>query len=115
MRILKFLGAMLLFPGALWAQVTTSNINGVVKDASGKALEGATVTATHTPSGTRYVTASKKEGVFTIPNARIGGPYSVVVNYLGFQPVTLSNINLLLGEPYFLDVVLGETATTSLQ
>jgi hypothetical protein len=38
---------MLLFPAALWAQVTTSNINGVVKDATGKALEGATVTAMH--------------------------------------------------------------------
>lgn len=114
MRILKFLGVLLLFPMAMMAQVTTSNITGVVKDASGKGLDGATITATHTPSGTKYVTASKKEGVFTIPNARIGGPYVVVINFVGLKAVTFENINLLLGEPYFLDAVLGETSTTSL-
>lgn len=114
MRILKFLGVLLLFPMAMMAQVTTSNITGVVKEASGKTLEGATISATHTPSGTKYVTASKKDGVFTIPNARIGGPYVVVINFVGYKAVTLENINLSLGEPYFLDAVLGETSATSL-
>jgi len=95
-----------------WAQVTTSSINGIVKDAAGKALEGASITAVHTPSGTTYNTVAKKEGVFTLPNLRIGGPYSVKVNFVGFGTLTVESINLLLGEPFFINAVLGVTETT---
>lgn len=94
------------------AQVTTSSINGAVKDASGKALEGATITATHTPSGTVYNTISKKLGVFNLPSLRIGGPYTIVVNYVGYGTLTVDNINLQLGEPYFVNAVMNEAATT---
>ena len=95
-----------------WAQVTTSSINGIVKDASGKALEGATVTAVHTPSGTVYNTIAKKEGVFTLPSVRIGGPYRVKVDFVGYGTLTVEGINLLLGEPFFINAVLGVTETT---
>ncbi len=94
------------------AQVTTSSINGVVKDASGKALEGATITATHTPSGTVYNTISKKAGVFTLPSVRIGGPYTIIVNYVGFGSLTVENINLQLGEPYFVNAEMNVAQTT---
>jgi len=95
-----------------WAQVTTSTINGIVKDASGKALEGATITAVHTPSGTSYNTVSKKEGVFTLPSVRIGGPYTVKVNFVGYGTLTVESINLLLGEPFFINAELGVAETT---
>ncbi len=95
-----------------WAQVTTSSINGIVKDASGKALEGATITAVHTPSGTSYNTVSKKEGVFTLPSVRIGGPYTVKVNFVGYGTLTVESINLLLGEPFFINAELGVAETT---
>ncbi|MFO0414708.1 MAG: carboxypeptidase-like regulatory domain-containing protein, partial [Bacteroidota bacterium] len=65
------------------AQVTTSSISGSVKDQSGKLLEGAAITAIHLPSGTSYSTVSKKGGSFNIPNARIGGPYKLSVEYVG--------------------------------
>ena len=94
------------------AQVTTSSINGVVKDASGKALEGATITATHTPSGTVYNTISKKLGVFTLPSVRIGGPYTLIINYVGFGALTVENINLQLGEPYFVNAEMNVAQTT---
>ena len=94
------------------AQVTTSSINGVVKDASGKALEGATITATHTPSGTVYNTISKKLGVFNLSSVRIGGPYTIKVNFVGFGALTVDNINLLLGEPFFVNAVMNVAETT---
>ncbi len=102
----------LLFSMGAWAQVTTSSINGIVKDASGKALEGASISAVHTPSGTTYNTVAKKEGVFTLPNLRIGGPYMVKVNFVGFGTLTIESINLLLGEPFFINAVLGVVETS---
>jgi len=97
----------LLMPVLLFAQVTTSSITGTVTSATGEGLEGATVVATHTPSGTTYTTASKRGGNFNIPAARIGGPYTVVITYVGFSAVTNNDIYLELGVPYGLNVQMG--------
>lgn len=97
---------------ATGAQVTTSSISGTVKDKDGNALEGATVTATHTPTGTVYTTITKKGGSFNVPGAKIGGPYSLKVEYVGFSAQTLDGINLLLGEPYNVSIVMGENIKT---
>lgn len=90
------------------AQVTTSSISGTVKDKSGNALEGATVTATHTPTGTVYQTISKKGGVFNIANARIGGPYKLKVEFVGQKAYEVEGFNLSLGEPYDIKVEMGD-------
>ncbi len=94
------------------AQVTTSSISGSVKDKNGAALEGASITATHTPTGTVYQTVSKKGGSFNVPNARIGGPYTLKIEYVGYQAQILEGINLLLGEPYGVSIVMGEDVKT---
>jgi hypothetical protein len=91
------------------AQVTTSSIVGFVKSETGAPLEGATITAIHQPSGTKYVTLSKKDGNFTIPNTRSGGPYQLTVEYVGHKPQTLENITLNLGEPYSTDITLSSS------
>ncbi|MEO5942809.1 MAG: carboxypeptidase regulatory-like domain-containing protein [Ferruginibacter sp.] len=89
------------------AQVTTSSISGFVKSDKGVALEGATITAIHEPSGTKYVTVSKKDGNYTLPNTRIGGPYTLTVGYVGYTTQTTNNISLTLGEPYNADITLS--------
>lgn len=102
---LLFLGLIPFFGNS---QVTTSSITGSVQSSTGENLEGATVTAVHTPSGTQYQTLAKTGGTFILPNLRIGGPYTVTVNYVGFKVQTFEGINLVLGEPYNLKVVMGE-------
>ncbi|HMO33739.1 MAG TPA: carboxypeptidase regulatory-like domain-containing protein [Lacibacter sp.] len=93
---------------AVTAQVTTSSISGTVKDKSGNALEGATITATHLPSGSVYNTLSKKGGIFNISNARIGGPYRLKVEFVGQKAYEVEGFNLILGDVYDLNVVMGE-------
>lgn len=91
------------------AQVTTSSINGTVKDASGEALIGATVRATHQPSGTTYGSTTNTEGQFNIANMRVGGPYLIEVSYIGYQPKSYTDITLQLGRPYTLNASLSES------
>ena len=77
MRFFKGISLMLtaiLIAVASMAQVTTSSITGSVKTADGKELEGATITATHTPSGTVYKTVSKKAVLSTLPVCVSVGP-----------------------------------------
>lgn len=105
-RIL-LLAAIVLAASAAFAQVTTSSITGVVKGANQEGLAGATITATHTPSGTVYVTIAKKDGIFTLPGLRIGGPYTVKVDFVGQKSQVFENIYLQLGESYNINASLG--------
>lgn len=81
--------------------VTTATISGRVLGAksgsAGDALPGATVIAVHTPSGTKYGTLAGEEGRFTIPNARVGGPYKVTASFIGYQTQDQDNVFLSLG------------------
>lgn len=110
-KIVPLLFAAFLFPFIMNAQVTTSSITGRVKSDKGEPLEGATITAVHVPSGTKYATISKKDGNFTLPNTRIGGPYTITAEFVGYQPQTLTDISLNLGEPFVADITLSEKAT----
>ncbi|HJY23556.1 MAG TPA: TonB-dependent receptor, partial [Hanamia sp.] len=109
-RILPLFLAALMAPFLMNAQVTTSSITGFVKSDKGEALEGATITAIHQPSGTKYTTLTKKDGNFTLPNTRIGGPFQLTVEFVGFEPQTINDITLNLGESYIADVTLSEKA-----
>jgi len=106
-RILTLLVLAVLSGQYIHAQVTTSSITGFVKSDNGTPLEGATVTAIHQPSGTKYITITKKDGNFTLPNTRVGGPYQLTVAFVGYSPQTINNITLNLGEPFVADVTLS--------
>src|SRR5690554_982927 len=89
------------------AQVTTSSMSGRVTDAEGTVI-GATVIATHTPSGTTYGTVTNTEGRFNLNGMRVGGPYTVKVTFIRYSAYTQNNITLSLGENYVMNVVLSE-------
>lgn len=77
--------------------VTTAGIGGVVTDAAGAPLAGATIQATHVPSGTRYTGVTRSDGRYTIPGMRVGGPYTVAVSHIGYEEQVQTNISLGLG------------------
>nr|WP_319398201.1 carboxypeptidase regulatory-like domain-containing protein [uncultured Carboxylicivirga sp.] len=93
------------------AQVTTSSMGGRVTDAQG-AVIGATVIATHTPSGTTYGTVTNVEGRFNLNGMRVGGPYTVQVSFIGYGDYTKNNITLSLGENYVMNVELSDETTS---
>lgn len=87
----------------IYAQVTTSSLIGTVTDASNAPLLGASIKATHQPTGTVYTTTSSKGGQFNINNMRAGGPYVIEITFVGFDKQKLEDIYLLLAEPFLLN------------
>lgn len=94
---------------SMMAQVTTSSMSGKVTDSNGT-LPGATVIATHVPSGTSYGTTTNAEGRYSLQGMRVGGPYTVEVRFVGFLPTKYENITLKLGETYRADFDLKSDA-----
>ncbi len=106
MQFKNLLLFFMVFTGCVFkglTQETTSEIQGVVQDATGAGLQGATVVAVHVPSGTHYATTTRKDGLYNLPNARVGGPYTVTASFVGFSEEKLDNITLLLGQDYKAD------------
>ena len=93
------------------AQVTTSSMSGVVKNDAGEGLAGATITALHQPTGTRYTSVTRTGGRFDILNMNPGGPYIVTVTFVGFQEGKRTDVYLSLGDEYRLDFNMSNTAT----
>lgn len=91
---------LVLVPGFVLSQVTTSSLSGKVVTETGASLQGATIKAVHTPSGTVYNTISRENGLFNLQGLRTGGPYEVTVSYVGMVPQKVEDINLVLGETY---------------
>ncbi|MEL7119681.1 MAG: carboxypeptidase regulatory-like domain-containing protein [Bacteroidota bacterium] len=111
LRNLATVALFFAFSGALLAQgVTTSSMDGVVRDAAGETLIGANIVAVHTPTGTVYGNATNLDGIFRLPYMKVGGPYKVTVSYTGYEDFVRENIYLDLGQSFKLNVTMNETA-----
>lgn len=96
-RLLFLIVMFFSLTSAVMAQITTSGISGKVTS-KGEEVIGATITATHQPSGTIYRGLTNLDGRFTIQGMRVGGPYKVEIAYLGKQTKTFEGVMLHLGE-----------------
>lgn len=90
---------------------TTSSISGVVYDSGSESLPGASILATHVSSGTRYTASTDISGNFRISNMRVGGPYQVVITFVGFRSYQETNVYLQLGETKNFKVILEDEAS----
>ena len=99
----RFLSAISLFVGLLlaplaFAQVVSSGLTGVVSDKGGKPVAGATVTATHVPTGTTYTATTRADGRYNFRGMVVGGPYNVGVSATGFKPDGRAEVSTILGQ-----------------
>lgn len=108
---IQFLAVMFLLmtTTAIQAQVTTASMSGHVTDKEG-AVIGATIVATHEPSGTTYGTITNVDGRYNLNGMRVGGPYKVEVSYIGYKKSVTTGITLSLSENYVLNIQLIEEA-----
>ena len=80
------------------AQVTTGALAGrVTAQQGGVGVAGVRVRALHVPSGTAYQALSRIDGRYSIPGMRVGGPYTITANTIGFAPQTRNGVVIQLG------------------
>lgn len=82
---------------AVYAQETASELRGSIVDQTGAAVEGATVTITHEPTGSASVITTASNGSFFRTGLRPGGPYSISVSAPGFENTGVEGLNLSPG------------------
>jgi hypothetical protein len=88
----------LVAPVAVWAQVTTGNVFGTVKDAQGGVLPGATVVLTSETRGTKIApVVTSTTGDFVVPNVT-ADTYTVEVSMGGFKTVERKGVAVSGGD-----------------
>lgn len=108
--LFKIVMVVFAFVGVIFsadAQVTTATMTGVIRESKG-ALPGASVKATHIPTGTVYTVTTAADGRYTISNMRTGGPYTVEVKFIGYQSYKTEGIVLKLGDKYVFNAALND-------
>ena len=108
-KLLTFFLAMIASI-TMMAQVTTSSISGKITDVNKGVLPGATVVATHTPSGTEYYAVADVNGTYRLMNVRPGGPYKLEFRMIGFATTVQQGIITTLGENRIVNVTMNEEA-----
>src|SRR5687768_1747766 len=100
------LWAWLTAVGGAYGQVGGGQITGIVTDAAGAAVAGATVVAIDLIRGASRQTVSSAAGVYTVAGLA-PGTYRLEVQLDGFAPVRHQGIQLETGETVRLDIELA--------
>ena len=93
---LLFTFLFLSFLNSSTAQVTSSSVSGLVKDAK-ESLMGASVVAIHQPTGTKYGVVTDLDGRYSLENMLPGGPYKLTVTFVGYRTEEKGDLTLTLG------------------
>ena len=96
---------LLLTAGSVAAQAT-AQLSGTVRDESGAALPGVTVTVTQTDTGLARTTATNDTGSYVLPNLPTG-PYRLEVSLTGFRTYEQTGIVLQVAASPVINAVLA--------
>lgn len=92
----------LLVPAPLHSQVDAGTVAGLVTDASGGTVAGATITLADKSTNTARTTTSNEAGRYLFANVP-PGTYEITANKTGFNLAKVSAVNVVVGTPLNLD------------
>jgi hypothetical protein len=87
----------LLLVTRTFAQETTATLNGQILDAKAQPVTGASIVVKMESTGFKTGTQTNSKGMFVIPNLKPGGPYTIIISYVGYEEQKFENVNLSLG------------------
>ncbi len=106
-KSLILLLAIISFTKVAFSQETSANLSGTITDGKGGAVNSATISLRHTPTGTVSTTKSNNKGLYNIPNLKTGGPYTLTITSASFKSQTFENLSLNLGNNTPIDIQLN--------
>ena len=96
---------------SVFAQETTSTLNGHITDGKGAFVAGAIITLKHEPTGFTTSTQTNSKGIFYVNNLKPGGPYTIKISIVGFKDQVYNDVTLSLGVNPDVNVALVATST----
>src|ERR1700731_1522472 len=97
--------AALLAPSFAMAQIDRSEIDGIVKDASGAVISGSTVVVTQGDTGLRRQVTTNRDGLYSVPSLPPGN-YTVIIDKDGFEETVVQSVLQTAGQTRTLNVTL---------
>jgi hypothetical protein len=91
--------------GPVWAQQTTGNVRGVVKDQTGAIVPGAKISITDKKTGNTLTSESSGDGEFRFNNL-LAGDYQLMVEAANFKKLTLNDVRVILNQTTDIPVAL---------
>ena len=113
-RITLFIAAIAitLFASVTFAQTTSGDLVGTVRDPSGATIANASVTVTNEATGVAVTVKSGSAGEFRASNL-LPGSYELAVTSQGFQPYTLHGLTVELNKTSTSNVTLSVGAASA--
>ncbi len=100
----------ILLSSLLAAQATNASVSGVVRDAGGETLIGATVTITNISTGFTSATVTNLQGEYLVQQVPLGGPYDVTTSYVGYGTTRQTGFTINQGDRLELNFALEASA-----
>jgi len=101
---------LILFSIVAKSQETTSEISGTILEGKSP-LPDVVVMVVHVPTGTKYMTTTRSDGRYNLPNLKIGGPYTLTTAFVGLKSEKIDDIYLNLGQTFKQNFELTDEAT----
>src|SRR2546422_4381355 len=109
----RIIGLIALGSCLVFAQGSTAAISGVVRDATGAVVPGATVTARHIESGLARTAVSSENGGYNVQFLPVGA-YELTTELPGFKHQVRRGINLVVGQEAVVNLTLEVGAAAEL-
>lgn len=90
--------------------VTTGAISGIITDVSGAPVPSAQVQVINRSTGATNGATTRDNGQYTVVGLEVGGPYTIVVRRIGFEPGQRDGLRVTLGQTTRLDLQLRPQA-----
>src|SRR5579872_1830541 len=110
--ISRALFSALIFSSVVMGQATDSIIAGSVKDPSGAAVVGVTITAVNKQTNVKYTSVTNAAGDYRLNNVPVG-LYDVSATAPGFATETVANVKTDLNHTITTNITLQVSAVTS--
>ncbi len=109
--ILLAVGVLAISATSARAQILYGSITGIVKDAQGAAVPGATVTVINKETNLTRDTVTTGDGSYTVNNV-LPGPYDVKISLTGFREAVRTSVPVTIGQISRVDMTLEVGALT---